>query len=360
MTANTSIMQNTKYDIFGNVVKAQVSCCQEKSYTCTESNCWGMPEEVISGSTSGVHLKESIDTDFNTGLVSSKTDTNNQTINKSDDQARRLTGVEHPTGSSETTDYNDGSLSTSTTSAYDDNEVAKQITTTSNQDGWGREIQRVNVHGGQVNTTYDYNVANAPGVASTPTVTYTYDNVTTGPTNGLLLQVDVGTYRGCRRPGNYVRRRDRPCQCVYTFRPTTSNFFCAMVTLLCISGCLIINTLAGFWAAAYSLERGILGGVRAQFPTLPAGSTFILDGFCPRVGPAVVFRYSWDLEGALPTLYRDPRLRADIVTPRLKVAEEGLSETIDNEISLYAYGDNLLAYHVSRKAVYLLVDVESR
>ncbi|MFP5261313.1 MAG: hypothetical protein ACLGJB_05340 [Blastocatellia bacterium] len=58
-------------------------------------------------------------------------------------------------------------------------------------------------------------------------------------------------------------------------------FFCVTVTLLCMGGCLIINTLAGFWAAAYNREKEILCDVRHNFPNLPSGSSLIVDGFCP-------------------------------------------------------------------------------
>jgi YD repeat-containing protein len=42
-------------------------------------------------------------------------------------------------------------------------------------------------------TSVSYNISNAPGVASTPTVTYNYDN-STDSTQGELLSVSVGSY----------------------------------------------------------------------------------------------------------------------------------------------------------------------
>jgi hypothetical protein len=136
-------------------------------------------------------------------------------------------------------------------------------------------------------------------------------------------------------------------------------FFCVMVTLLCTSGCLIINTLAGFWTAAYSREKEILSDVHRNFPNLAFGSTLILDGFCPREGPAVVFRYNWDLEGALQTLYHDTSLRAAIITPRLDVEDEGISESLGGETIHYRYGERLLVYNVSREVIYPLIDAET-
>lgn len=42
-------------------------------------------------------------------------------------------------------------------------------------------------------TSVNYNTSGAPGVASTPNVTYNFDTSPTSPTNGLLLSVTVGT-----------------------------------------------------------------------------------------------------------------------------------------------------------------------
>jgi RHS repeat-associated protein len=42
-------------------------------------------------------------------------------------------------------------------------------------------------------TNVSYNTTDAPGVAATPSVTYTYDNNQTSPTRGLLLSVAVGS-----------------------------------------------------------------------------------------------------------------------------------------------------------------------
>jgi hypothetical protein len=77
------------------------------------------------------------------------------------------------------------------------------------------------------------------------------------------------------------------------------------------------------------------------------------------VGPAVVFRYSWDLEGALQTIYHDPTLRADIVSSRLSVEEEGLSDSLYGEIFYYEYGDNLLVYHVGSKVIRPVINAET-
>jgi hypothetical protein len=41
LATNNSITRLRKLDKFGNTVKEQVSCCNERSYTCDETNCQG-------------------------------------------------------------------------------------------------------------------------------------------------------------------------------------------------------------------------------------------------------------------------------------------------------------------------------
>jgi hypothetical protein len=135
--------------------------------------------------------------------------------------------------------------------------------------------------------------------------------------------------------------------------------FCLLVTLLCVSGFIIVNTLASFWIAAYLQQRAILADIRSHFATLPPHSTLILDGVCPYAGPGVVFEANWDLAGALEILYRDPTLQANIATPNLTIGEEGLSVWLYGYESYYPYGENLLLYNFGKKAVWRLTGVET-
>ncbi len=118
--------------------------------------------------------------------------------------------------------------------------------------------------------------------------------------------------------------------------------------LLCASGAVLNNTLASFWAAAYEQEQAILADIRQRFPTLPTGTTLLLDGVCPYLGPAVVFESNWDLAGALLLHYGDRRLRADVVTPKLRVRQDGVSTSIYGVESVYTF-DRLLVYHFGKK-----------
>jgi RHS repeat-associated protein len=155
VVANTSITRLRKYDKFGNVIKEQVACCEEKVVTCTQTSCWAMPEEVKRGNSSAEYLTDKATYDFNTGEVKEQKDPNDRTMTYSYDAALRMTNATAPTGAYATASINDGALTSSASVTYDDGGTNKTVTTSTVYDGWGRVIQSVNEHGGQVNTTYD-------------------------------------------------------------------------------------------------------------------------------------------------------------------------------------------------------------
>lgn len=137
------------------------------------------------------------------------------------------------------------------------------------------------------------------------------------------------------------------------------SVFPSAITLLCLCGFMVINANAKFWVAAYGEQRQVLADIRANVPLLPAGSTLILDGVCPYIGPGIVFEGEWDLAGALQIIYYDPKLRADVVTLKLEVGEDRLTTSMYGTPRHYQYGDNLLLYDLRRKAVHRLVDAET-
>lgn len=137
------------------------------------------------------------------------------------------------------------------------------------------------------------------------------------------------------------------------------SVFPTAIALLCWCGFLIINANAKFWITAYAEQRRVLADIRANITSLPGGSTLILDGICPYIGSGIVFDSNWDLAGALQITYRDPTLRADVVTSRLRVGEDGLTTSMYAIPRHYPYGDDLLLYDLRRKAMHRLVDVEA-
>ena len=137
------------------------------------------------------------------------------------------------------------------------------------------------------------------------------------------------------------------------------SVFPSAIALLCVCGFLIINVNAKFWIAAYAEQRRVLADIHANITSLPAGSTLILDGVCPYIGSGIVFESSWDLAGALQIIYHDPTLRANVVTPKLRVGEGGLTTSMYGTPHHHRYGDDLLLYDLRRKTVHRLVDAET-
>jgi hypothetical protein len=122
--------------------------------------------------------------------------------------------------------------------------------------------------------------------------------------------------------------------------------FALLISVFIASGCMVNYAIASHWIAAYRREGEILRAIQTRFPILPKGSTFILDGTCPYIGPAIVFESQWDLAAALQLLYRDPTLRADVVTPRLEIMQDGLRTTIYGVSADYPYERKLMIYNI--------------
>jgi hypothetical protein len=161
VTGGTVIQHQAKYDIFGNVVKAQVSCCQEKDLTNTDANYWSAPVEETSGDPNGVHETTSTDYDFNTSLPVSTTDAAGLTTNVGYNAALTVSSVTLPTGATATAGYDYVNLTSTSTTTYDDGTdqdgkpIKKTVTSSKVYDGWGRITQMVDKNNSQVNSSYD-------------------------------------------------------------------------------------------------------------------------------------------------------------------------------------------------------------
>lgn len=103
--SNTSsgITHATTYDIAGNVMTAQVDCCQQKSFTYSGAGTNGDHDyayvESVTDGSGGTTLTSSSRYDYNTGLLATTTDANNQvTTNSYNVDSLRLDSVESPGG----------------------------------------------------------------------------------------------------------------------------------------------------------------------------------------------------------------------------------------------------------------------
>jgi RHS repeat-associated protein len=177
---NVSESFDNKIDIFGNVVQAQVSCCNLNSYTFASDTYWSSPDSVTKGGS--IQLTALITHDFNTSLTTQTTDPNSLQTSYSYDNSNRPTQTAYPTSAAYNTTYTDSALTVANATNFSSGGGSGSVTTSTVSDGWGRSIQSVNSSGGQVNTSYDpfdraITVSNpfAVGGSPTATTTTTYD-----------------------------------------------------------------------------------------------------------------------------------------------------------------------------------------
>ncbi|QHT70112.1 hypothetical protein GXP67_27430 [Rhodocytophaga rosea] len=131
-----------------------------------------------------------------------------------------------------------------------------------------------------------------------------------------------------------------------------------LIALLGTGSFIASNTIASFWVDSTRKQEQIIADISKQFPTLPDGSTLILDGICPYSGPAVVYESSWDLCGSLMILYNKFDLNANIVTPNLKVRKDGLNAYLyaGANFTHHPYNDKMFIYHIGRKSIHYIPD----
>lgn len=112
-----------KYDVTGNILEASLSCCDLKSWQYTSDNNYAYPiSQTNSGG--GLQLSESATYDFNTGLVKTATDENNQTATLTYDPASlRLVRSDRQDGAWAEIEYNLSNypFTIKTTTALDQN-----------------------------------------------------------------------------------------------------------------------------------------------------------------------------------------------------------------------------------------------
>lgn len=103
-SAGGAITNATTYDIAGNAITTEVDCCQLKSFTysgagANEPHDYAYVISVTDGDPGGMHLTSSATYDYNTGLLATGTDANNQTTsNFYNANSLRLDHVAYPNG----------------------------------------------------------------------------------------------------------------------------------------------------------------------------------------------------------------------------------------------------------------------
>lgn len=171
--------ETNTYDISGNLVKQQTSCCQ-KLWSFSAATQYAYPDTVARGPV-GNQLTTSATYNFASGLVASTTDENGQTTRYSYDASNRMIGTAQPDGTIVTKTYDDSSQLAAVTIATTSNSLVQRAVL----DGLGRILTEQTFNGSTLvstkTTAYDNagrtsSVSNIYGPNDTPAyTTYQYD-----------------------------------------------------------------------------------------------------------------------------------------------------------------------------------------
>src|SRR5262249_3005644 len=110
---NLSISRLAQLDIFGNVVKAQLSCCNQKAFTLDQSTYWTNASQATSGAPGGPQLTDTSTYDFNTSKETGMIDPNGLGATYQYDGNLRPQLANLPTGETVSTASSDPSMSVS-------------------------------------------------------------------------------------------------------------------------------------------------------------------------------------------------------------------------------------------------------
>ena len=148
-----------RYDIFGNVVVAEVSCCVLKSFGFSGGTAYSQPDSVRSGGATGLNLETTYQYNYFTGLLVNKTNPDGLLTAYEYDRALRLKKVTSPTGAVTVTQFEqDGAgndlLAYISQTTYDDQGSPRVITGKQWFDGSGRVV-RAGTGAGDAPDSYD-------------------------------------------------------------------------------------------------------------------------------------------------------------------------------------------------------------
>ena len=130
--------RNTSYDQLGNVVAADLNCCQRKTWTYSTTTKYAYPDSITRGSSSPT-LTTSATYDLNMGLVSTATDENLQITTNTYDAFGRVTDVQRPDTKHIVYAYDDTNHTVQVTFSVQGTDVVRQKTFV---DGLGRNVKQ--------------------------------------------------------------------------------------------------------------------------------------------------------------------------------------------------------------------------
>ena len=137
------------------------------------------------------------------------------------------------------------------------------------------------------------------------------------------------------------------------------TLFSGCIAVFVFIGSVTLASLSNDWRQAWGNEQRVMTQIEGAFPTIPMGTTLIVDRVCPYVGSAIVFESSWDLAGALRVHYVDRTLGAD-VPGHMRVEPNAITASVyGNWSSVYPYGPRLLVFNSATGQIIHLLDSET-
>ena len=105
-----AVVKAFTYDVFGNLLTAQVNCCQSKQFNFSSITNYAYPDTVVSGPATGTQLTESYTYYPSSGQIKTYSDANGQQYSYTYDLMKRPTTTTRPDTAQLKTTYNDTAL----------------------------------------------------------------------------------------------------------------------------------------------------------------------------------------------------------------------------------------------------------
>src|SRR5579883_1370292 len=138
-----AITHHSYYDNLGNLVQADLDCCQSKTWSYSVATNYSFPDSATRGSAPGTQLTTSATYNPYTGLPATSVDENGQVTRYTFDNLKRLTNLQRPDGVTLTWSYNDAMppAQSSVTASVPVQGTSTQQTVTA-LDGLGRVVSQ--------------------------------------------------------------------------------------------------------------------------------------------------------------------------------------------------------------------------
>ncbi len=125
------------------------------------------------------------------------------------------------------------------------------------------------------------------------------------------------------------------------------------VSTLCASGALVINATANYWTSGYAEEQSVIHKFENHHLSLQPENVFFIDGVCPYDGPVPILESWWEVSGIAQLVFHQPKLRGDVISPRVHINPTRLTTSIYAETKSYAYRDKLVLYNAALDRVFV-------